>query len=148
MIEGVTVLALETHDDQRGFFREILRRSDPCFAEGFGQFSHSRMRSGTIKAWHIHKKQVDWWYVARGSLLLVLHDTRPGAAVPTTEVLMGDDHPARLVRVPPGVAHGCRALTDCDLLYITSREYDPEDEGRIPHDDPRIGYDWLRREIR
>jgi len=25
---------------------------------------------------------------------------------------------------------------------VTSSVYDPEDEGRIPHDDPTIGYDW------
>jgi dTDP-4-dehydrorhamnose 3,5-epimerase-like enzyme len=28
------------------------------------------------------------------------------------------------------------------MLYLTSSVYDPEDEGRIPHDDQSIGYDW------
>jgi dTDP-4-dehydrorhamnose 3,5-epimerase-like enzyme len=28
------------------------------------------------------------------------------------------------------------------ILYITSNVYDPNDEGRIPHDDSKIGYDW------
>jgi len=28
------------------------------------------------------------------------------------------------------------------LLYVTSNTYDPDEEGRIPHDDPTIGYDW------
>jgi dTDP-4-dehydrorhamnose 3,5-epimerase-like enzyme len=28
------------------------------------------------------------------------------------------------------------------LLYLTSSVYDPDDEGRIPHDDASIGYDW------
>jgi dTDP-4-dehydrorhamnose 3,5-epimerase len=40
------------------------------------------------------------------------------------------------------VAHGCRALELSHLLYVTSNTYSPEDEGRIPHDDPGIGYDW------
>jgi dTDP-4-dehydrorhamnose 3,5-epimerase len=31
------------------------------------------------------------------------------------------------------------------LFYVTSTTYDPDEEGRIPHDDPEIGYDWLRR---
>ena len=30
-----------------------------------------------------------------------------------------------------------------NLFYITAHTYDPEDEGRIPHDDSEIGYDWL-----
>ncbi len=25
---------------------------------------------------------------------------------------------------------------------MTSKTYDPDEEGRIPHDDPGIGYDW------
>jgi dTDP-4-dehydrorhamnose 3,5-epimerase-like enzyme len=28
------------------------------------------------------------------------------------------------------------------MLYVTSSVYDPADEGRIPHDDSSIGYDW------
>jgi len=27
---------------------------------------------------------------------------------------------------------------------MTSRIYDPDDEGRIPYDDGEIGYDWLK----
>jgi dTDP-4-dehydrorhamnose 3,5-epimerase len=54
---------------------------------------------------------------------------------------MGDDHPSCL-KIPPGVAHGCRALERSHILYITSSVYAPDDEGRIPHDDPTIGYDW------
>jgi len=30
------------------------------------------------------------------------------------------------------------------LLYVTSRIYDPSDEGRIPYDDSTIGYDWRK----
>jgi dTDP-4-dehydrorhamnose 3,5-epimerase len=46
------------------------------------------------------------------------------------------------VKIPPGVAHGCRALERSHLFYVTSNVYSPEDEGRIPHDDPTIDYDW------
>ena len=50
-----------------------------------------------------------------------------------------------VLKIPPGVAHGCRCLSATShLLYVTSRLYDPEDEGRIAHDDPRIGFDWTR----
>jgi len=76
MINGVECKALETHSDSRGFFREIIRASDPFFAEGFGQWSHSLMFNGVIKAWHFHHKQTDWWYVATGVLRVGLHDLR------------------------------------------------------------------------
>jgi dTDP-4-dehydrorhamnose 3,5-epimerase len=147
MIEGVVLKQLSTHSDERGFFREIIRGSDEFFAEGFGQWSHSLMYAGVIKAWHIHNIQVDWWYVAGGVLKVALHDTRPDSASyrETMELFMGDHQQAGVLRIPPGVAHGCKCISGpAHLFYITSNVYDPADEGRMPHDDPGIGYNWLQ----
>ncbi len=147
MIEGVMIKALVTHADERGFFRELIRVDDDFFTEGFGQWSHSLMYAGVAKAWHVHKRQVDWWYVAGGTLSVALHDTRTLSPTrgETMELLMGDHQPSVVLRIPPGVAHGCKCLQGpCHLFYVTSSVYDPADEGRIRHDDPEIGYDWSR----
>jgi dTDP-4-dehydrorhamnose 3,5-epimerase len=146
MIEGVVIKDLMTHSDDRGFFREIIRVTDAIFVEGFGQWSHSLMFNGVIKAWHFHHVQTDWWYVMSGVLRVGLHDLR--AQYPTRgesmDFLMGDLQPARLLKIPPGVAHGCKVIQGpANLLYITSHVYDPKDEIRIPHDDQGIGFDWL-----
>lgn len=136
---------LTTHTDERGFFREVIRETDDFFDEGFGQWSHSLVRPGVAKAWHVHKIQTDWFYVVSGVMKVVLYDTRPDS--PThgeiAEILMGDGFPAQVVKIPPGVAHGYKVIDGpAHMLYVTSRTYDPNDEGRIPHDDPSIGYDW------
>ncbi|HTQ02468.1 MAG TPA: dTDP-4-dehydrorhamnose 3,5-epimerase family protein [Polyangiaceae bacterium] len=147
MIDGVEVKELVTYPDERGYFRELIRHTDGFFAEGFGQWSHSLMHAGVIKAWHIHRIQTDWWYVACGSLKVALYDTRADSKTrgTTLEFLLGDHQPGRVLRVPPGVAHGCKALSGpVHLFYVTSHVYNPADEGRIPFDDPEIGYDWLR----
>jgi dTDP-4-dehydrorhamnose 3,5-epimerase len=147
VIEGVVFKDLVTHPDERGFFRELIRVTDEFFGEGFGQWSHSLMYPGVIKAWHIHYQQVDWWYVPIGVLKVALHDLRPESPTyrQTMEFLLGENQPPRLVRIPPGVAHGCKVISGpAHLFYVTSRVYDPSDEGRIPHDDPEIGYDWLK----
>lgn len=147
MIEGVVLHDLVTHVDERGFFREIIRVTDDFFKEGFGQWSHAVMYHGAAKAWHIHRQQVDWWYVVGGPLKVALHDLRPDSPTykQTMEFLMGDHQPARILKIPPGVAHGCKAIGEtAHLFYITSHTYNPADEGRIPHDDPAIGYDWLK----
>ncbi len=146
-IEGVVVQNLVRYPDDRGYFEEMIRVTDGFFSEGFGQLSHSKMYPGVVKAWHIHKTQVDWWYVAFGRLRVGLYDTRKDSATygVTQEVGMGDDLPPAVLRIPPGVAHGCRVLgeTPAHLFYVTSITYNPEEEGRIPYDDPEIGYDWL-----
>lgn len=145
MIEGVDFKELVTHCDERGFFREIIRVTDDFFGR-FGQWSHSTMHQGVIKAWHFHRKQTDWWYVAGGLLKVALHDLREDSPTSgrTVDFLLGDHQPPRVVAIPPLVAHGCKCLSGpAHLFYVTSRVYDPADEGRIPHDDPSIGYDWL-----
>ncbi len=111
-IEGVVMKQLVTHTDERGFFREVVRETD----DFFGHF---------------------------GALKVALYDTRDGSPTKGNlmEFLMGDAHPT-CVKIPPGVAHGCRALERSHLFYITSNVYSPDDEGRIPHDDASIGYDW------
>jgi len=145
MIEGVETKELTTHTDERGYFREVIRASDPIFAEGFGQWSHTMSYQGVAKAWHVHERQTDWWYVAVGTVRAALYDTRPES--PTygelQEVLLGANHTPQVLKIPPGVAHGYRVLDGpAHVFYIVSHEYDGTDEGRIAHDDPDIGYDW------
>src|SRR3981189_2839899 len=93
-IDGVVVKELVTHDDERGFFREVIRETDEFF-DHFGQWSHSLMFPGPAKAWHSHMRQTDWWY-AIGALKVALYDTREDS--PTKgqlmEILMGDGRPA------------------------------------------------------
>lgn len=145
MIEGVAVKSLVTHSDERGFFREVIRVTDDFFREGFGQWSHSVIYQGAAKAWHVHERQIDWWYVASGVLKVALYDGRRGSTTHglTQEFILGDCQPAIALKVPAGVAHGCRAISGpVHLFYVTSQVYDPTDEGRIPHGDSTIGYDW------
>ncbi|MEK8023163.1 MAG: dTDP-4-dehydrorhamnose 3,5-epimerase family protein [Candidatus Hydrogenedentota bacterium] len=145
-IRDVVVKKLVTHNDERGYFRELIRVTDDFFREGFGQWSMSLMYPGIVKAWHIHRIQTDWWFVPSGTLKVALHDARPDS--PTsgmTQVLhMGEHCPPSILKIPPGVAHGCKCISGpATLFYVTSHVYNPDDEGRRPHDDPSIGFDWL-----
>jgi dTDP-4-dehydrorhamnose 3,5-epimerase len=46
------------------------------------------------------------------------------------------------VYVPSGVAHGYLALTEIDLIYWVTREYDPADENGVAWDDPTLAIAW------
>jgi len=145
VIDGVVVKQLVTHPDERGFFREIARSNEDIVREGWKQVSHSLMHPGVAKAWHVHKTQIDWWYVPVGDLKVALYDTREGSATKgeLQELFVGEHYEAQLVKIPPGVAHGCRVIGGtAHLIYLTSGTYDPDEEGRLDHDDASIGYDW------
>ncbi|PKL49862.1 MAG: hypothetical protein CVV39_02225 [Planctomycetes bacterium HGW-Planctomycetes-1] len=147
MIDGVIFKDLTTWGDQRGFFREIIRSTDDFFDCGFGQWSHSLMFNGVIKAWHFHNIQTDFFYVCSGVARIGLCDLRPKSRTynEVMDFFMGDYQPARIVKIPPGVAHGVKAIQGpVNLFYITSHIYNPQDEIRIAYDDPKIDFDWLK----
>lgn len=144
-IGGVTIIPLCTHADERGFFREVIRASDARFAGGFGQLSHSEVFPGVLKAWHSHRLQHQWTYVVSGTLLVALVDVREGS--PTrgrcTSFLAGANAGAFAYGFPPGILHGYRNMGGtAQVLYLTSGQYDPDDEVRIGPFDPTVPFDW------
>ena len=146
LIEGVMLKELVTHSDSRGFFREVIRENDNQFFDvSFGQWSHSFIFDGVIKAWHFHHIQTDYFYVCSGVLRVGLYDLREDS--PTYKMkmdfLMGDYQQASCLKIPPGIAHGVKAVQGpVNLLYMMSHIYNPSDEIRIPYNDPSIGFDW------
>ena len=149
-IDGVVFKELKTFPDDRGFFRELVRHNDEFFSEGFGQWSHSKMGKDTVKAWHYHHRQIDWWYVPIGAIETVLYDDRKESKTYKTKLVfkLGDpevDSEAltSIVRIPQGVLHGCKVLSEtAHLFYLTSRTYDPNDEGRHPFNSDIVPHAW------
>lgn len=147
MISGVMVKELVRHPDERGYFEELIRKTDDFFSEGFGQLSHSYMVQDVVKAWHVHKTQTDWWFCATGKIKMAVYDMRKNS--PTykemNEYILGDEPDNIIVKIPAGVAHGMKVLEGpCHFIYVTSGIYSKDEEGRIPYDDPSIGYDWIQ----
>ncbi len=151
-IHGVHFKALKTFPDDRGFFREVVRVTDPFFGPScFGQWSHSKMTKNVVKAWHYHHIQTDWWYLPVGEILTVLYDNRAESPTYKTklEFKMGESGSFSkqslevCVRIPPGVLHGCRVQSEeAHLFYITSHTYNPNDEGRFPFNSEVVPHDW------
>ncbi|MDB4051008.1 dTDP-4-dehydrorhamnose 3,5-epimerase family protein [Flavobacteriaceae bacterium] len=146
MINGVEIKVSKPHVDHRGFFLEIVRNEGDFMAEGIGQLSHSLVYSGVIKAWHAHKVQAQWNYVLNGIIYVALYDNRPGSSTfgETMTFLCGDNQNKTIYKFPSGVLHGYKCINGpMNILYITSGKYDLNDEIRIKHDDPKIGFDWI-----
>jgi dTDP-4-dehydrorhamnose 3,5-epimerase len=148
VIDGVRLHPYALWPDDRGYFLEVIRIGQgPAadFAPATTQVSAALSYPGTIKAFHFHKRQTDLWAPAAGMFQVALVDLREGSktfgvkntmylgALRTWQVL-----------IPPGVGHGYKVIGEAPgmLVYVTNRLYDPQDEGRIAHDDPAIQYDW------
>lgn len=145
-IDGVELVTLRRFNDDGGSITELGRLMEGRHEQLSGfevkQVNYSEVEPGAIKAYHLHKRQTDVWYVPPSDkLLLVLHDCRSGSRTEgeTMRFVLGDGN-SRLVRIPPGVAHGCRNLGSsiARILYMVDLHFstDPDecDEGRLPWD--------------
>jgi dTDP-4-dehydrorhamnose 3,5-epimerase len=145
-ITGVELVDLKRFTDDGGSLTELGRLDNGIHAAfpGFEvkQFNYSELEAGAIKAFHLHREQTDVWFVPPGDkMLLVLLDVRAGS--PTEKVarrLVLGDGASRLVRIPPGVAHGVRnlAATRGRIIYFVDVQFQAaateSDEGRLPWD--------------
>lgn len=157
-IDGVEVHRLPRFVDDRGFFQEIYRaKADHPGSEGLAGFFRDVPVAQVnytivdveshIKGLHYHLSQQDVWYCPHPSKAkFVLFDVRKSS--PTylrTQVVVAGGGQDLLVRIPEGVAHGYRPLTNpCALLYLVTRTFDANapDEYRIPWDHPAVRDLW------
>lgn len=148
LIAGIRVRPCALWPDDRGCFLEILRMGQDLTADfpaASTQVSAALSYPGTIKAFHYHLRQTDCWTAAVGMFQAALVDLRQGSSTfgVRNTFYIGVLRPWQLL-IPPGVAHGYKVIgtEPAVLVYATDRFYDPADEGRIPHDDQHIHYDW------
>ena len=139
MIDGVEVYPLRTHEDERGWFTELMRSSN--LPKPVKQSNLVFSREGVIRGLHYHERgQSDLFACLTGMVRIVVLDRETGE---TFTVDIGDDNPVT-VFVPGIHAHGYEALTDSLFLYHVTEEYDPADpdEHEIAWDDLRVKHLW------
>ena len=139
-IDGVRIVTLDVYGDLRGRFCEIFRSA--AMPETFVQANHSRSAAGVLRGLHYHEHQADLWYVPAGRAQVGLADLRVRGGTPPTESFVLDAAQPTTVFIPPGVAHGYLALTDLDVIYWVTGEYDPGDEHGVAWNDPTLGIPW------
>jgi dTDP-4-dehydrorhamnose 3,5-epimerase len=139
VIDGVEVYPLRTHEDERGWFMELMRSSN--LPKPVKQSNLVFSREGVIRGLHYHERgQSDLFACLAGMVRIVVLDRETGE---TFTVDIGDDNPVT-VFVPGIHAHGYEALTDSLFLYHVTEEYDPADpdEHEIAWDDLRVKHLW------
>ena len=148
LINGVMVHSFPLWPDDRGYFLEVARIGEGLpheFPPASTQISAALSYPVTIKAFHYHLKQTDFWVPVKGMMQIALVDLRVSSSTfgVRNTFYVGIMRPWQIL-IPPGVGHGYKVIGNDSamLVYVTNRTYNPKDEGRLPHDDERINYDW------
>jgi dTDP-4-dehydrorhamnose 3,5-epimerase len=148
-IEGIVLLDVKAHGDERGFLLESF--SEKSWAEAgvqtqFVQDNHSRSGKDILRGIHFqtHPGQAKLVRCVRGAIWDVAVDLRKDS--PTYRQWEGyelSDENHRQLFVPAGFGHGFCVLSEvADVAYKLSSYYDPETEAGIAWDDPDVAIDW------
>lgn len=150
-LEGVRIIELEPHHDERGLFARTFCEREFA-AEGlvttFVQHSTSvTARTGSVRGMHFQQPPHAETKLIRcvaGALHDVLIDLRPSS--PTYlqwEAYVLDGKSRRQLYAPAGVAHGFQTLEpDTEVSYLISTFYAPEAASGVRHDDPAFAISW------
>lgn len=140
--EGVGVLELRDHADDRGVFTELFRSSwglgvDPV------QWNVVRSEANVLRGVHVHPVHDDLLTVATGRAVIGLRDLRTDSPTLGAAALveLNETDPG-LIRIPHGVAHGFLFLERSLHVYAVSHAWHPDDERLCRWDDPALGIDW------
>jgi len=146
MIDGIQIIPLVRHLDERGYLLEVLRSDDKHF-QRFGQVYITTCMPGIVKAWHAHKKQTDHFYAVKGTVKIGLYDGRETSPTykQTASFILSELEPKLLI-IPPLIWHGQMALGNemSYLINVPTEPYNKEepDELRADPFDNDFGFCW------
>jgi len=145
ILEGVKLIDLKTYVGEEGDFGELIRTNDKGEIEelpGFkiAQINRTKLFPGSIKAWHLHFKQNEIWYVSpHRSLFVGLWDVRKNSSTvdQKSRIILGGGY-SKLLFIPKGIAHGLANFSSAnvELYYFMDQQFNSEspDEQRIDWD--------------
>lgn len=147
VIEGVKIIRLKRHIGEDGDFCELGKINGNHELEGFPgfklvQINRTRLEPDTIKAWHIHFKQDEIWYLLPEDRIFIgLWDLRNDSKTKdiTMRIVLGGGF-SQLLFIPRGVAHGTANFGEkhVDLFYFMNQTFNIKNP-----DEKRISWDSL-----
>lgn len=150
-LAGLRILHRKPIGDSRGYLERLFCTDElRALAPGrhIAQINHTLTAArGTVRGMHFQRPphaEIKFVSCLRGEVFDVAVDLRDNS--PTflrwhAEVLRADNH--KTLVIPEGFAHGFQTLTDdCEMLYFHTHTYQPDAEGGLNAQDPRIAIQW------
>jgi dTDP-4-dehydrorhamnose 3,5-epimerase len=141
-IDGVRLLELDPHQDERGTFVELYREEWET-GPSPRQWNMVRSSAGVVRGVHVHVHHHDYLSLVSGTLVLGLYDLRPDSRTQGVKGFMTFSETSPVaIAIPPGVCHGFWFPEPSLHVYGVSEYWDPRDELGCRFDDPELGLEW------
>jgi len=147
-LKGVFKVERNTHQDDRGFFREVFHLDELEKVVGekinFIQMNHSLSKPNVIRALHGEN-----WnkliYPVTGEMFAAVVDIRLDS--PTfgkVETFTFSENDKYALFIPTGFANSICVIgsEDVNYVYLVDKYYDGNDTTAIAWDDPDVGIEW------
>lgn len=146
-LAGVFIIERPVFGDDRGFFRELYRKTDLDAKLGYAfepvQANHSRSQKDALRAVHIapYHKLVT---VYHGTIQQIVADVRPES--PTfgkyISINLGEDNFQSLF-IPAGMGNGFLVTSEtADYCYLATDYWAPGIEQYVNYADPDLAIKW------
>lgn len=173
IIPGPLLFTVARFGDDRGYFTEVMRKSDvfgaglnipmptpgtakstfrsaPEFVQECESYSHANVLRGLHFQWSPYMGKLI--RVAQGAIIDVILDIRPdsetcGHAEAFLLVGKSDMMDFQSLWVPPGFAHGFLSLEPSTVSYLCTGEYSAGSEAGILPTDPMINWKLAKKEL-
>ena len=110
-------------DDRRWGWFDVLPGFFGKYPEG--ELSVIRISKGTVVGWHLHKTQSDFWFVAKGKLLVQMKNEKSGE----TKKIFLSERTGKALEIPPGWWHGYKCLEEGSvMLEFTTLPFGKDEE--------------------
>jgi len=150
-LQDAFIIEPEPFKDDRGLFARVFCQHELqniLNGKNIVQINHSLTRQkGALRGMHFQyppKAEIKMVKCLGGSIFDVMIDLRKGFHTFMKwhgEVLTAKN--MRMMFIPEGFAHGFQTLEkDCEVLYLHTEFYDPEHEGGVRYNDPKINISW------
>ncbi len=141
-LEGVKIVTLKTHIDERGSFTEVFRKEwfkplNPI------QWNIVFSKKNALRGMRVHIKHTDYVIVFKGEGLYVLRDLRRSSPTEGKNCyikLSGES--IKAIIIPPGVAHGFYFYRDSGYVYGVDYYHNEKDELRFHYLDQDASFKW------
>jgi dTDP-4-dehydrorhamnose 3,5-epimerase len=147
-IPGLIIIEKKTYEDDRGFFREVVRVSEIEEKTGvkfkFKQWNHSLSNPKVLRGLH-SEEQNKIVYPVTGKVFSAYADVRSKSKTFGKVVSVKFEEPnLKAVFVPKGVANSVCVYGGqaAHYFYLVDKYYSPEIERGIAWDDADLSIDW------
>lgn len=146
-IAGIFQINRQIFADERGFFREVMRKEELEEVVGYSfqlvQVNHSRSKKDVLRGIHA-APWVKVIYVPRGLVQSVLVDLREDSPQfgQHLSIHLGEENNVALF-LPPGIGNSFLTLSEeADVTYFAGDYWQPDKEVGIIWNDPDLKISW------